>query len=132
MQVGSAKSLEEDPIVLDPSQPFERALIGMVITYRNKKADYAVDGDPFSNFSDTADWADFKYRWQSSLFNCVQKLSRIKALIKNGRDSATANEPVDDTLLDNAVYAVIAYAQHLFDEGRTLDQVLHPLRYINK
>lgn len=101
-------------ITLDPSDPFERALVNMILTNRRKRRDYALDGDPFSNFTATARFANFPYRWMSQLFNCSQKLARITSLTANGRVEETANEAVGDTLEDNAVYAVLAYADYLW------------------
>lgn len=95
---------------LDPNDPFEAALIPMVETNRRKRADYAADGDPFSNFRITSGFAGFENAWLSALFNCQQKLARITALRKNGRLAEPKNEAVEDTLLDNAVYGVIALA----------------------
>jgi hypothetical protein len=99
-----------DTVTLDPRDPFDRALIPMVLTNRAKRRDYAEDGSPFTNFERTADFAGFEAIWLSALFNCAQKLARITALRKNGRLDDPSNEAVEDTLLDNAVYAVIALA----------------------
>lgn len=105
-------------VTLDPGDPFERALIAMVETNRRKRRDYALDGDPFSNFTATAQFANFKHRWMSPLFNCAQKLARISSLAANGRTDDPENEAIGDTLLDNAVYGVIAYADWSWDESR--------------
>jgi hypothetical protein len=94
---------------LDPSDPFEAALIPIVQTNRRKRADYALDGDPFSNFRGTAAFIGQPV-WMSPLFNCAQKLERIKSLSANGRLNDPKNEAIEDTILDNAVYGVIAWA----------------------
>lgn len=99
--------------VLDPSSAFERALITMVATARKKRADYASDADEFSNFRDQADFADFESPALAALYQVVSKLTRVKALRRNGRMAETANEAVDDTFLDIAVYAVLAHAMWL-------------------
>ena len=103
-------------VSLNPSDPFEHALIAIVETQRRKRRDYALDGDPFSNFTATAQFANFKHRWMSPLFNCAQKLARISSLTANERTDAPANEAVGDTLLDNAVYGIIAYADWAWTE----------------
>lgn len=95
-------------MILDENDPVERALLKIAALNRKKRADYAHDDDIFSNFAATAEFAGFEVKWMSALFNCQQKLSRIASLRANGRLTETANESVMDSLLDNAVYAVIA------------------------
>lgn len=107
-----------DPVTLDPSDPFESALIPMVRTNRAKRADYALDGSPWSNFEDTARAVGIA-PVDSATFNVAQKLSRLRALRANGRLDAPRNEAVSDTYLDMAVYAVIALAIHLYPSGET-------------
>ena len=99
-----------DEITLNPNDPFEKVIVDMVLTNRAKRADYAKDDDIFSNFAVTSAFAGFPNRWLSALFNCQQKLARIQSLVANGRLSDPKNEAILDTLLDNAVYATIAYA----------------------
>ena len=100
----------EAPVYLDADDPFEKVLIPIIRTNRKKRGDYAVDGSPFTNFESTSQFANFENRWLSALFNCQQKLARIQALRANGRLDDPNNEAVLDTLLDNAVYGVIALA----------------------
>lgn len=111
-------------IYLDPNDPFEKVLIPIIKTNRKKRGDYAVDGSPFTNFESTSVFANFENRWLSALFNCQQKLARIQALRANGRLDDPNNEAVLDTLLDNAVYGVIALAIATEDIER--DQALRP------
>jgi hypothetical protein len=102
-------------ISLNPHDPFEAALISIVETNRRKRRDYAEDGSPFSNFQETSSrlgMDGFGAR-ESALFNVLQKLARLTSLRKNGRMNDTANETVDDTFLDLAVYAIITYAIHM-------------------
>lgn len=101
---------ETPKVILDEDDPFESALADLVMTNRSKRRDYAHDGDPFSNFKATAEFAGFEVPWMSALFNCSQKLARISSLRSNGRLEDTSHEGVQDTLLDNAVYAIIAYS----------------------
>ena len=99
-------------ITLDPADPFDAAIIPLVLTNRRKRADYAKDGDPFSNFKTTADMLglDGFGAAEAALFNACQKMARLKALRSNGRMKDPANESVIDTYLDFAVYAIILYA----------------------
>ena len=108
-----------EPMVLDPRFAFERALITMVEVSRRKRADYATDEDEFSNFRGTAEFAGFESPALSALFNVAQKLERIRALRANGRLAEAANEAVDDTFLDIAVYGVLAHAMWLEENGTT-------------
>lgn len=103
-------------VVLDLSDPFDRALKQILDTNRKKRRDYASDGDPFENFRITSYFAGFEADWLSALFMCQQKLARLHALRNNGRMDNPDNESVKDTVLDNAVYGVIAYSMLLADE----------------
>lgn len=105
-------------ITLDPADPVEAAMISMVMTARSKKADYARDGSPFSNFEATADMIGMPGwgRKESALFNITQKIARLKALRANGRMRDPRNESVIDTYLDLAVYAVLLYAMSRLPE----------------
>lgn len=103
-------SSEYGPETLNPDDPFERVLIKMVKTNRLKRKDYARDADVFSNFHTTAPFTATGTPEWSALFNVVQKLARLESLQINGRLDDPENEAVEDTFLDLAVYAVIAYA----------------------
>lgn len=99
-------------VELDTNDPFDQVLIQIVRMNRKKRADYALDGDPFSNFRLTAAKMQGKFPDFTALdsvdFNRHQKAVRMDALHANGREPA--NESVRDTLLDDAVYAVIKLA----------------------
>ena len=103
---------DNENITLDPTDPFDAALIPIVLTNRRKRKDYAKDGNPFSNFELAAGMLgiDGFGPAEAALFNQCQKLARIAALRANGRMNDTANESVLDTYLDNAVYGIILYA----------------------
>jgi hypothetical protein len=102
----------EQPVILDPDDPFDAALIPLVKTNRAKRKDYAKDGDVFSNFKTTAAMLGIKEFGpaESAYFNVLQKVARLQSLRTNGRMAETANESVMDTYLDLAVYSVILYA----------------------
>jgi hypothetical protein len=101
-----------EAVVLDPSDPFDAALIPIVAMNRRKRADYAQDSDPFSSFRDTSymlGLAGFGPK-EAALFNVLQKVTRLQALRANGRMAQPSNEAVEDTYLDLAVYSVLLLA----------------------
>lgn len=113
-------ALEDLVDVLNPNDPFERVIMDMVATNRRKRADYAVDGSPWSNFDDTANalGIDGFTPVDSVNFNIEQKSARLRSLRKNGRMQDPRNESVTDTYLDRAVYSVIALAMHTYPTGK--------------
>jgi hypothetical protein len=102
------------PVTLDPSDPFDAAIIPIVETNRRKRADYAKDGNPFDNFETSSNLMglDGFGPTEAALFNVTQKLARLKSLRQNGRMDDPENEAVLDTYLDLAVYGILAYAIH--------------------
>lgn len=94
---------------LDPDNPVHAVLIKIAKMNDRKGADYATDVDPWSNFRDQANHFNIAL-YEAADFSELQKLSRLKALRHNGR--APANEALEDTYLDKAVYAVLACAMH--------------------
>ena len=103
---------------LNLEDPFEAQIAEMVKLNRKKRADYAIDGDPWSNFRNTARaFGSGLDATDAVRFNIVQKMERLRALKENGRPPA--NESVADTWLDAAIYAVIGLA--LCKEGEDID-----------
>lgn len=98
---------------LDSTHPFEAVLVEMAKLSRKKRSDYARDGSPFSNFHETAEEMRREGKHptfdaqDSVVFNRAQKKVRLRALQANGRMDAAANEPVRDSLIDDAVYAEV-------------------------
>lgn len=109
-----------NPNTLNPDDPFERVIMDMLATNRRKRADYAVDGSPWSNFDDTANALGIPgfTPVDSVNFNIEQKSARLRSLRKNGRMQDPRNESVADTYLDRAVYSVIALAMHTYPTGK--------------
>lgn len=97
---------------MESSDPFEAACIEMVKMNRRKRSDYALDGDPFSNFHQSSAMLSIKGFGpiEAVLFNLTQKMSRLTALRSNGRLDDPKNEAVADTYLDIAVYSTILFA----------------------
>lgn len=109
-------------VSLDRSKPFEAILIKMAETHRRKAADYAGDFHPNQNFYDTG------RQLQLTGGHAVEAListkqARLRVLLPAlwaplGSDKSSSgpkNEPIEDTLLDRAVYSVLAIL--LFNEG---------------
>ena len=86
-----------------------RSVITKIVdTFQSKNADYAADKDGWrSNFDDIARQCGIPATEAANTLIAV-KQARLRALQANGR--APANEAVEDTLLDRAVYSVLALA----------------------
>ena len=95
---------------LDPADPIDAVLLEIHELNRRKRADYAVDGDPFSNFYAVARRVSHLGIGPMGVLEVLLavKEERLIALAVNGRDPA--NESVDDTYLDKTVYAVLQRA----------------------
>ena len=93
---------------LDVPDHLVPALERMLFVSAKKRNDYSRTG-PWANFKDTSEFFGLA-NWQSAVFNQIQKLSRVRSL-SDGRK--VMNEPLEDTLLDNANYALFAYAMFL-------------------
>lgn len=103
------------PITLDPNDPIDSVLAEMVTLNRRKRADYAMDTDPLSNFFRTAEIMRQKGYAGCDAMTSVDyalaiKQARQEALRVNGRMDQPSNESVRDTLLDQAVYSVLSVA----------------------
>jgi hypothetical protein len=106
-----------EPITLDLDNPFEAALAQMVETHRRKGTDYAgAAAHPNQNFYDTG------YQLGLTGGHSVEALiatkqARLRVLLPKHwhGEGDPLNEGISDTLLDRAVYAVIAMT--LWEEG---------------
>jgi hypothetical protein len=79
---------------------------------RAKRHDYAGDSDPWQNFYDSAQQVNGT-AGQSVETLIATKQARLRQLLFTGR--SPKNESVRDTILDRAVYSVIALS--IFDRG---------------
>lgn len=89
---------------------FIQALDKIKATHLKKRADYSVQHDPFSNFKEAANVANISTSQAIEVLIGV-KQARLRQLSQPGR--IPLNESIEDTLLDRAVYAFIAYAYYL-------------------
>jgi hypothetical protein len=92
--------------------PFNVVLAEIQALNERKRADYTNGRDPWQNFKDSAAQVGQAPGLAAELLIGV-KQARLKQLLFTGREAN--NESVRDSLLDRAVYSVIALAMH--DEG---------------
>lgn len=110
------------PKLLEVPDHLVPALERMLAISAKKKNDYSRVG-PWQNFHDTSNFFHLR-PWQSAIFNCVQKLCRVQSL-SDGRQ--VMNEPLEDTLLDFANYALFAYAMFLDELESEAQHRLEPV-----
>lgn len=103
-------------VELDPTDPFEAALIKIATTRRSKSQDYSGDNHPNQNFYDVG------YQLGQTGGHAVESLigtkqARLRVLLpRHWKDAASPNnEPIPDTLLDRAVFSVISMT--IWEEG---------------
>lgn len=68
-----------------------------------KQADYGAEGDPFANVRASQEWG--VPAWVGALVRLNDKVHRLKQFAQRG---TLANESAEDSMLDIAVYALIA------------------------
>lgn len=68
-----------------------------------KQADYGREDDPFANVRASSDWGVAS--WVGALIRGTDKIKRLQ---KAARGSTMANESVEDSMMDLAVYALIS------------------------
>ena len=99
-----------ETVTLSLDDAFDSAIFQIIKTAERKRADYASKAAPFSNFEFTAAYFGLR-SYQSADFNELQKLARLRELNMPGVEPT--NEPVMDSYLDKAVFAVLAFAMYL-------------------
>lgn len=96
---------------------FEDILGQIKAIYDKKKADYSASDDPYSNFRQSGDQIGVSPGFACEVL-IATKQARLKELIGNGKQPQ--NESVADTLLDRAVYSILAmcmFSDGLYQEG---------------
>jgi hydroxymethylpyrimidine pyrophosphatase-like HAD family hydrolase len=91
---------------LDTSNAFERVLFNMAELQRRKAQDYAADGDILKNMREVV--AALGIKDYTVIEDCNAMVIRKTARISNLRGRSASNEPLYDSYLDRAVYAVLA------------------------
>lgn len=103
---------------LSPQQQFHAILSEMGETFDRKNKDYGQDSDPFANVRRSEQWGIAP--WIGAMVRAGDKMTRLETFAQKG---TLANEGVEDSLLDLAVYSIIALL--LFreqQEGREQDK----------
>lgn len=96
---------------IDPEDDFDSVLIEIKKMHDSKREDYSDKFDRFSNFREAAEAANIPVTAAFEVLIGV-KQARLKQLTKPDRTKSPNNEPIIDTLLDRAVYAILAYAYY--------------------
>ena len=91
------------------SERFHRLLQEMGDLHDKKQADYGREGDPFANVRGSADFGVAP--WIGTMVRANDKMRRIQQFAIRG---SLRNEGVRDSLMDLAVYSIIALV--LYDE----------------
>lgn len=79
-------------------------------THLSKSQDYGTAGDPYANIRSSEEWG--VDAWKGAL---IRQGDKIKRLQNAANGCVLVNESVEDSLLDNASYAIIALV--LWREG---------------
>lgn len=81
---------------------FEQILEEIREMHNRKQADYGQTGDPFANVRASEDFGI--PGWVGCMTRANDKMRRIQKAAKGGK---LANESIEDSLLDLAVYSII-------------------------
>jgi hypothetical protein len=91
------------------SERFHELLNTIGELHDKKQADYGKESDPFANIRATEAWG--MPAWVGAMMRANDKVHRLQSFVVNGN---VKNESVEDSLMDIAVYALIALV--LFEE----------------
>ena len=95
-----------------PPSKFEQVLQRLHAFHFKKQQDYGTDGDPYANVRQSEDFGIAS--WLGAIVRLNDKITRIKSFAQRGE---LANESLEDSLQDIAVYAIIAMI--LYEEEST-------------
>lgn len=93
------------------SPEFHKILDEMRELHERKAKDYSSGSDPLANVRQSVEFGI--PAWVGVMIRCNDKMHRIKEFAKKG---TLANESVEDLLLDNACYSILALI--LYREGK--------------
>ncbi len=93
--------------------PFQKILEEIENLHDKKQKDYGRDKDPFANVRASVDFG--VPSWVGTMIRANDKMRRIQTFTQKG---VLANEGVRDSLIDLAVYTIIALV--LYDEANVI------------
>lgn len=76
-----------------------------------KQEDYGKENDPFANVRAAEEWG--QQAWVGAMIRASDKMRRLQKVAQGG---TLANEGVEDSFMDLAVYAIIGLV--LYQEGK--------------
>lgn len=94
---------KRDIDLVDGSPDFRNTVWEILMLHAKKQRDYGNASDPFANVRASEDFG--VPGWKGSLIRLNDKVTRLKNYSLTG---TLANESVEDSLMDMAVYAIIA------------------------
>lgn len=106
---GPSSVLQRHPL----SERFHEILKEVGATHDAKQQDYGVPGDPFHNVRSSEAFG--VPAWKGAIMRAHDKMVRIQAYCRTGH---LKNEGVRDSLIDLAVYAIIAEVLREEAEGK--------------
>jgi hypothetical protein len=84
------------------SQAFHDHCDAMKLLHDQKQKDYGRENDPFANVRGTEEWG--QPGWVGAMIRATDKMRRLQKVAQGG---TLANEGVEDSFMDLAVYAII-------------------------
>jgi len=95
---------------VDPVNPFRQVLDNLWAMHQKKNQDYGRPTDPYANVRGSTEWGIDP--WVGAMVRANDKMKRLQ---KFAQTKELANESVEDSFMDLAVYAIIGLI--LYREG---------------
>jgi hypothetical protein len=108
---GTALGFAAGPPLAKPPTRFQEILAEIDSLHLRKQQDYGADHDPFANVRASTEWG--VPAWVGALIRATDKIRRLQTYARRG---TLANEGVEDSFRDLAVYALIGLI--LWEEGQ--------------
>ena len=99
---------------------FYKLLAKMAALHSRKNHDYAGTGHPLRNFHKSREQGIEP--WRGVMIRLSDKWSRLESFCKQGTTEVT-DESVEDTLMDNAVYSLLAIILRREEKGHKDDEL---------
>jgi hypothetical protein len=97
---------------------FDKVIKEIVAMHNKKQVDYGrpEEGDPFANVRASEDFGI--PGWVGAVIRANDKVRRLQKAAKGGK---LANESIEDSLLDAAVYFIIALCLFRENDGKSIN-----------